>query len=268
MAIALQATQLALASLITPQNFTAPGVFPTSAFSKYYNKPTATASQVQPVSYSDFDAGGYDGQAFCSNFIGGMCPAPATAPLDLSKWFAKPKPNPLPKPKTPSGKRYKGMQLAPKQIVQDLPAVERTCLIQQALTRLFPLPQGSVPTIDFASDTPLALGMAALEAIPALTGTKETGFAWSIYTGDLVSHDPDKQLSRRMLGTGPVYAALGNHDSYNQNYDHVADLWQHEQWLPEAAVNLAKSHYAAYMVKRVDGLRIISLNTDLWYRYA
>lgn len=46
------------------------------------------------------------------------------------------------------------------------------------------------------SDTPEALALAALEAIPALSGTKETGFAWSIYTGDLVSHDPDNQLSR------------------------------------------------------------------------
>lgn len=46
------------------------------------------------------------------------------------------------------------------------------------------------------SDTPLALAMAALEAIPVLTGTEKTGFAWSLYTGDLVSHDSDNQLSR------------------------------------------------------------------------
>jgi len=113
-----------------------------------------------------------------------------------------------------------------------------------------------------------------------------------------------------------VYAALGNHDSYNQsvfppvvlspsfkqtiperkmrlirsvgplltssagvyqfvgmrcnctvlsfrNYNHVASLWKHEKWLPEAAVQLTRSHYSAYMVKRSDGLRIISLNTDM-----
>ena len=47
-----------------------------------------------------------------------------------------------------------------------------------------------------------------------------------------------------------------------RNYDHVAGLWQHEQWLPEAAVELARAHYGAYMVQRVDGLRIITLNTD------
>lgn len=38
--------------------------------------------------------------------------------------------------------------------------------------------------------------MAAVEAIPVLSGTEKTGFAFSVYTGDLVSHDPDTQLSR------------------------------------------------------------------------
>ncbi len=47
-----------------------------------------------------------------------------------------------------------------------------------------------------SSDTPISLGLSALEAIPALTGTKNTGFAFTVYTGDLVSHDPDNQLSR------------------------------------------------------------------------
>jgi hypothetical protein len=49
----------------------------------------------------------------------------------------------------------------------------------------------------------------------------------------------------------------------HRNYDHVASLWKHEKWLPDAAVTLARSHYSAYMVKRVDGLRVISLNTDM-----
>lgn len=48
-----------------------------------------------------------------------------------------------------------------------------------------------------------------------------------------------------------------------RNYDHVAELWQHEDWLPAAAVQQAKSHYSAYSVQRADGLRVISLNTNL-----
>jgi len=49
----------------------------------------------------------------------------------------------------------------------------------------------------------------------------------------------------------------------HRNYDHIASLWKLEQWLPESAVSQARSHYAAYSVQRTDGLRIISLNTDL-----
>jgi hypothetical protein len=33
------------------------------------------------------------------------------------------------------------------------------------------------------SDTPLALAIAAMEAIPKLTGTEETGFNFTLYTG-------------------------------------------------------------------------------------
>ena len=51
-----------------------------------------------------------------------------------------------------------------------------------------------------------------------------------------------------------------------RNYDHVSSLWEHEKWLPQAAVDLARANYAAYMVRRTDGLRIITLNTDFWYR--
>jgi hypothetical protein len=43
----------------------------------------------------------------------------------------------------------------------------------------------------------------------------------------------------------------------------VASLWRHEDWLPETAIELARTHYSAYMARRADGLRIISLNTNL-----
>jgi sphingomyelin phosphodiesterase len=46
------------------------------------------------------------------------------------------------------------------------------------------------------SDTPFSLAASVLEAIPVLADTEQTGFAWTIYTGDLVSHDAENQLSR------------------------------------------------------------------------
>jgi hypothetical protein len=251
------------------------------------------------------DVGGLDGQALCQNFFS-MCPAPATLPLNLTGWFAKPKPNPLPPPKTPSGKRVNVLHLsdfhldpryatgAESNCTTGLCCRENAFNSKSPNSTLSPAPRFGA----YACDTPFALALSALEAIPALTNTQDTGFAWTIYTGDLVSHDTDNQLSRsyveyaetvlydlfkRMLGSGPVYPALGNHDSYNQaqdaphaiggdladqfswNYDHVAGLWQNEGWLPDAAVQLSRAHYGAYMVQRTDGLRIITLNADFWY---
>lgn len=127
-------------------------------------------------------------------------------------------------------------------------------------------------------------------------------------------------LFKKTLGPGPVYAALGNHDSYQQyalvikyhkaaayafqspgcssctgrragrsvqlvsiarapllasiediffrNYDHVSGLWNLEQWLPQTSVDQARTHYGAYSVQRTDGLRVISLNTDMCKRHC
>ncbi|KAL0951686.1 hypothetical protein HGRIS_008364 [Hohenbuehelia grisea] len=406
---------------IKPSTFTVPGAFPTSAFSKYFNSPTATSAQVQPVvsdpvthetypfsltnpetipknntddphplpptassarlleqafdqvlsiavnpifgddscarclaglqaakflalaapdqgpvlavrlcdhfkfasdcgtSFSrlalgsvitqvvaNADVGGLDGQMLCQNFIKGLCPLPPTSPLNLTSWFAKPKPSPLPAARKPSGKRLKvlhisDMHLDPRYATgSEANCSSGTCCRENNIDATAPVPKLPAPRFGaYHCDTPLSLVMSALQAIPPLTGTQRSGFAWTLYTGDLVSHDPDNQLSRayveytetivydlfkRFLGPGPVYATLGNHDSYNQaqdaphaigqglakqfswNYDHVAALWKHEGWLPDAAVKLARAHYSAYMVRRADGLRVISLNTDLWYR--
>jgi sphingomyelin phosphodiesterase len=46
------------------------------------------------------------------------------------------------------------------------------------------------------SDSPFSLAAAALEAIPVLTGTQNTGFAFTVFTGDLVSHEAENQLSQ------------------------------------------------------------------------
>ncbi|KAI8981242.1 sphingomyelin phosphodiesterase [Trametes punicea] len=252
------------------------------------------------------DVGGLDGQNICSHFLSGLCPAPSATPLNLTNWFAKPKPNPLPRPRKPSGKRLKVLHLSDMHLdpryangaeancTSGLCCRENNFNVQSPNETVFPAPRYGA----YLCDSPLSLIVSALEAIPVLAGTERTGFDFTVYTGDLVSHDSENQLSRdyilytetvlydllkKMLGGGPVYAALGNHDSYNQaqdapqslggqlaqqfswNYDHVAALWQHEGWLPESAIELARSHYAAYMVKRSDGLRVITLNTDLWY---
>ncbi|KAI0778609.1 sphingomyelin phosphodiesterase [Trametes elegans] len=252
------------------------------------------------------DVAGLDGQMICSHFLSGLCPAPTTTPLNLTGWFAKPKPNPLPAAKKPSGKRIKVLHLSDMHIdPRYANGAEANCTSGLCCREInhnraspnvtvFPAPRFGA----YLCDSPFSLITAALQAIPVLAGTERSGFDFTVYTGDLVSHDSENQLSRdyvrytevvlydllkRTLGSGPVYAALGNHDSYNQaqdaphslggqlaeqfswNYDHVASLWEHEGWIPHSVVDQARAHYAAYMVRRQDGLRVITLNTDLWY---
>ncbi|TRM70481.1 Metallo-dependent phosphatase-like protein [Schizophyllum amplum] len=414
--------QFAAAANIVPSTYTVPGAFPTSVFTAYYNNPTATAGQVQPViedpvlnktyplnltapdtiptenldphplpskasddlllqlalgqlssvanssalndtcakcvaglevakflalaapeqgpelavgacklfDYDDdasceitysrqglgniltqvianADAASLDGQMLCYTFLG-LCPIAPVPELDLSTWFTKPqKPDPLPF-KQRSGERLKVLHLSDVHLDAryatgaEANCTSGICCRTNNHNTNFP-EEVLVPAPRFGHylcDTPESLMISAMEAIPLLTDTVDTGFAFSIYTGDLVSHDNDQQgsrdystytetvifdLFRRMLGSGPVYATMGNHDSYNSdqdaphsiggdlaeqfqwNYDHLASLWAHEEWLPDAAVELARSNYGGYMAKRADGLRVIALNTNLWYRH-
>ncbi|KAH9897978.1 sphingomyelin phosphodiesterase [Cubamyces lactineus] len=250
------------------------------------------------------DVGGLDGQMICSNFISGLCP-PTTTPLNLTDWFAKPKPVVLPVARKPSGKRLKVLHLSDLHLdPRYTNGAEANCSSYQCCRDnvvnqqtpdeiVFPAPRFGA-----YFDTPLSLMLAGLKSVPVLAGTERTGFDFTLYTGDLVSHDPDNQLSRdyvlytetvlydlikKLIKTGPVYPALGNHDTHNEaqdaphslggelgnqfswNYDHVAGLWEHEGWLSQSAIDFARSHYTAYMVRRQDGLRVISLNTDMWY---
>lgn len=79
--------------------------------------------------FANADVGGLDGQVIvrnpgaintvadfgcqmiCQNFFS-LCPIAPASPLNLTGWFAKPKPNPLPPPKKPSGKRLKVLHLS------------------------------------------------------------------------------------------------------------------------------------------------------------
>ncbi|KAG8528570.1 uncharacterized protein KY384_006257 [Bacidia gigantensis] len=125
--------------------------------------------------------------------------------------------------------------------------------------------------------------------------------SFSIFTGDIVSHDNDDQLSRAyveyeerityetfkaQMGKVPVYPTLGNHDSFPEayntpnningddsgssnvfswNYDLLSSMWQSDGWLTKPEASYASTHYGAYAHTTKEGLRIISINTDFWY---
>ena len=163
----------------------------------------------------------------------------------------------------------------------------------------------SLPASRFGSylcDSPADLALSAFTEMSTFFDMEELAF--TIFTGDIVSHDPEDMLSaeyvsyeeevtfkvfKRMLGDNvPVYAALGNHDSlpvgFNTqhamnpdtknsssnilqwNYDLVSSLWSSHSWLNESEAEFARTHYGAFATTTTQGLRIISLNSDFWYR--
>lgn len=248
------------------------------------------------------DVTGLDGNYIC-NSIGGatFCPFPKTSPLDTTRLFPKSKPANcealVPKP---NGKRVKVLHMSdfhldPRYSV----GAEGNCTSNLCCRANNPNPSGAIlqpaPLYgSFKCDSPYDLGLAALQAVGPLTGTNASNpLGWTVYTGDLVSHDPQSELSRvyaeyaevsvygmfKSYITGPVFTALGNHDSNPEaidaphnlpgplgqqqswNYNHVADLWQHEGWISAAAAASAKTHYGAYSIVNHYGLKVITFNT-------
>ncbi|PQE29453.1 ser thr phosphatase family protein [Rutstroemia sp. NJR-2017a WRK4] len=250
------------------------------------------------------DVTGLDGKYICNTLSTSFCDTPTVTPLNVTGLFPKPKPANATAPK-PSGKRAKVLHLSDFHLDPRYEfASEASCTSgmccrhSSSLTTpvVFPAPLYGA----YKCDTPYYLGLSALQSIGALTGTGSYGSApaFTIYTGDLVSHDSQNQLSRAYVEytetsiysmfksyiNNPIFPVLGNHDSnpeniegphsmpgplgqqFSWNYDHVSALWQHNGWLSAEDAKEAAIHYAAYSVKTHLGLRIITLNTDFWYR--
>jgi hypothetical protein len=250
---------------------------------------------------------GLDGQYICNSISSTFCPRPTTSPLNITGLFPKPKPA---KPKTwhSSGNRVKVLHMSDFHIDPRYSASSEANCTSGLCCRTdnFNVKgQVLLPAAlygSFKCDTPYDLGLAALQAVGPLTGTgkgKES-LAWTVYTGDLVSHEPQSELSRayteyaetsvygmmKTYLTGPVFAALGNHDSNPEaidaphslpgplgqqqswNYDHVAGLWQHEGWIDAKTAAQAKTHYAGYSIKNHFGLRVITFNTGKHVQFA
>lgn len=250
-----------------------------------------------------------DGDYICNYLSSTFCPKPKTPYLNTTGLFPKPKPaNASALVPKANGKRVKVLHLSdfhldPRYKVGS----EGNCASNLCCRANNPNPGNASILLPaplygtFKCDSPYNLGLAALQAIGPLTGTggnTNSSIAMTLYTGDLVSHDPQSELSRAYVEytelsvysmfkkyiTGPVYAALGNHDTnpdntnsqqnlpgplgqqQSWNYDHVAGLWQDDDWIDGNTAAEARTHYGGYSVKHPSGLRIITWNTDFYYR--
>lgn len=273
--------------------------------SEWYSNKTIGAVWTQVLAYANVE--GEDGKHICHSL--GFCPQPRITKLNMTDLFPKPKPkNPI-IPKA-SGIRAKVAHLSdfhldPRYLVGS----EANCTSYMCCrlysrnreVRASKVRKVLLPAPYFGSwrcDTPYSLGAAALQSIGPLTGTTEKNpLAFTIYTGDLVAHDPHSDLSRDFITytetsvyglfkqflKSPVYVTLGNHDSSPEaidaphkmpgrlskqqswNYRHVTGLWKHHDWISAEDAHAAETHYAGYSVKTAIGLRVISFNSDFWY---
>lgn len=156
------------------------------------------------------DVAGLDGQYICNDLSSTFCPAPTTSPLNVTGLFPKPKPANATAPLA-SNKRVKVLHLSDFHIDPRYSAASESncsasfCCRTNVHASGLGSGQISMPAPlygAFKCDTPYYLGLAALQAIGPLTGTShaDSSIAWTIYTGDLVSHDPQNQLSRAYTG--------------------------------------------------------------------
>ncbi|KAK8851646.1 Metallo-dependent phosphatase-like protein [Apiospora arundinis] len=265
---------------------------------------------------SHAEVAGLDGQFICAA-LGSYCPLPNKTDT-FKAVFPKPKPIQAKKPPR-SSKMVKVLHLSDLHLDARYEAgSEANCMSSMCCRHPTSHPNGAsavpiqVPAPLYGyykCDSPYYLALAALQSIGPLTGTsKENPAAFALYTGDLVAHDPQNQLSRDYVENielsvwhmfksyigGPVYSALGNHDTspvnldvphgidddgplgqqLSWNYDHVSSLWSYYGWLDNATAAEAATHYAAYSVVHPapagggggSDLRIITLNTDLYYK--
>ncbi|KAK0727952.1 Metallo-dependent phosphatase-like protein [Lasiosphaeria miniovina] len=263
------------------------------------------ASWVQILAKADVV--GLDGQYICASLSTDFCSQPPLVPVKVK--FPKAKPV-KPKKSRASGKRVKVLHLSDLHLdTRYMAGSEANCTSSMCCRYSAP-GQGvdeapatyPAPLFGYYKcDSPFYLALAALQSIGPLTGTSvDNPPALSLYTGDLVAHDSQNQRSRAYVEVtedsvwqmfkayigGPIYAALGNHDTspdnfdvahaiddngplgqqFSWNYDHVSKLWEHYGWIDGATQAQASVHYAAYSVLHPLGLRVITLNTDLYYR--
>lgn len=254
----------------------------------------------QILAYADVQ--GLDGNYICHSLSTSFCEMPKTSPLDTANLFPKAKPAVASAPEA-SGQRVKVLHLSdlhldPRYSVSSEANCSSGMCCRENEYNFASQGQVLLPASAYGAykcDAPYDLALAALQAIGPLTGTGQNGdsLAWTLYTGDLVSHDPEPQLSQAYVEysetsvfdmfkkyiTGPVFSALGNHDSspsdlyspyslpgrlgkqQSWNYDHVAGMWMHEGWIDAKTAEEARTHYGGYSVKTHYRLRIISFNT-------
>ncbi|KAF8940553.1 hypothetical protein BGZ58_005887 [Dissophora ornata] len=246
--------------------------------------------------FSEMDVDGSDGYYACAYSFPGSCPVPLHQPKPIE--FPKPKPANAQQP-APSGETIQVLHFSDWHLDPLYKTGTEAKCSHNICCRNYgrwndpgPIKKPASKWGDGKCDTPIALGLSALEAIPRLVPNASFG----IFTGDIVSHDSwmiteqyvsdeetrSYELFKKHLQDMKLYVAMGNHDSYPSDqapgrmrpdsyithkwlYDHVAGIWEKNNWITTVEAEYARSHNAMFMTRPMPGLKLITLNTDLYY---
>lgn len=137
-------------------------------------------------------------------------------------------------------------------------------------------------------DSPLSLEESMYTAVESLvpnrtftifTGDVVEGAVWAV-TDEEVANDLTDAYNR-MQGLGQTYGVVGNHDSCPVNsfppaavdtttssqwvYNNLSAEW--DSWIGSTAAEEVENTFGCYsVVDSATGLRLISLNTNFWYK--
>lgn len=151
---------------------------------------------------------------------------------------------------------------------------------------------------NYKCDSPWPLAVSAMQSVKHLNRGENVDM--SVYTGDMVTHDSDWHLSndlitytqqaifdtmKHFLGNGPVFSAIGNHDTapsdqssprnlpdkgpreqFSYDWNNLKRLFEAEGWFSHEEAKQVSRHYGGYSISPRKGLRIITLNSDFWYK--
>uniref|UniRef100_A0A060TAX3 ARAD1B10890p n=1 Tax=Blastobotrys adeninivorans TaxID=409370 RepID=A0A060TAX3_BLAAD len=249
------------------------------------------------------DPHGVDGKYICNYKFNGACSKPDTPDLDVSSWWSD-KPSDAVEPKT-SGETFNVIHVSDVHVELTFKeGAEVNCSQSMCCSSLSYNSHSPNQVLDpatrwggYSCDSPELLIENALQSIGKVTDGTEFDFA--LFTGDMIDHGNDKDRSlndtidaeetayrqfKDNLNGIPVYITLGNHDTfpygqnaqqssgfydrYKWNYDLAADLWADKyHWIDDPeAVKEIKSSYASFSLTTKRGLRIISLDSNFWYK--
>ncbi|QNP99875.1 Metallo-dependent phosphatase-like protein [Yarrowia lipolytica] len=232
------------------------------------------------------------------------CKYPDTPKFDISSWWpAKPQNPNIPKSE---GKTFNAAHVSDFHIdlrytigaeadcdkgMCCTPVVENKKAKAAGLSPLVPAQKQGT----YKCDSPEVLLDKGMQSVGTLAAVKD--FEFAIFTGDMVSHDLDEWLSfahtfqseeecyylmKKHLKDVPMYPTFGNHDSYpyaqlaqnksgyagdfTWNAELSAALWQDFGWIDEETEKQAAHTYGSFAVTTKRGLRVISVDSNFWYK--